>query len=173
VVRALSADKLSSYREGAQTSGVQTSLLAEDEGPQQDLSQKLCCFVLSQNLLASVCTLSPVQTTFWRSPGTKMAPTDPEAKASWAGWTPVLWAGRWSGVWSPKRALPQKHCGSRLFQKLSASVCTLSPVQTTFQRSPGTKMAHVVPEAKASLAGRMPVLWLGRWSDVWNQDVSR
>jgi hypothetical protein len=26
-------------------------LLAEDEGPKQDLSQKLCCFGLSQKLL--------------------------------------------------------------------------------------------------------------------------
>jgi hypothetical protein len=51
-------------------------------------------------------------------------------------WTPVLWPGRWSDVWSPKRALPQKLCGFRLSQKLSASVCTLSPVQTTFWRSP-------------------------------------
>jgi hypothetical protein len=124
VVRALSAGKFSSYREGAQISVVRTSLLAKDEGPKQDLSQKLCCFGLSQKLLASVCILSPVQTTFWQSPGTKMALAVPEAKASWAGWTPVIWPGRWSDVWSPKRALPQK---------LSASVCTLSPVQTTFR----------------------------------------
>ena len=54
MVRALSAGKLSSYREGAHISGVRTSLLAEDEGPKQDLSQKLCCFGLSQKLLASV-----------------------------------------------------------------------------------------------------------------------
>ena len=33
-----SAGKLSSYREGAQISDVRTSLLAEDEGPKQDLS---------------------------------------------------------------------------------------------------------------------------------------
>jgi hypothetical protein len=132
VVRAVSASKLSSYREGAQISGIRTSLLAKDEGPKQDLSQKLCCFGLSQKLLASVCTLSPVQTTFRQSPGTKMAPVDLEAEASWASRTPVLWLGRWSDVWSPKRVLPQKLCGSRLFQKLSASVCTLSPVQTTF-----------------------------------------
>jgi hypothetical protein len=74
VVRALSAGKLSSYREGAQISGVWTSLLAEDEGPKQELSQKLCCFGLSQKLSASVCTLSSVQTTFWWSSATKMAP---------------------------------------------------------------------------------------------------
>jgi hypothetical protein len=41
MVRALSAGRLSSFREGAQISGVQTCLLAEDEGLKQDLSQKL------------------------------------------------------------------------------------------------------------------------------------
>jgi hypothetical protein len=106
VVSALSAGKLSSYREGAQISGVRISLLVEDEGPKQNLSQKLCCFGLSQKLLASVCTFSPVQTTFQWSPGTKIAPAISEAKASQAGWTPVLWPVRWSDVWRPKRALP-------------------------------------------------------------------
>jgi hypothetical protein len=139
VVRALSAGKLSSYMEGAQISGVRTFLLAEDEGPKQDLFQKMCCFGLPQKLLASVCTLSPVQTTFRLSPGTKMAPAIPEAKASCAGWTTVLWPGRWLDVWSLKKGLLQKLCGSCLSQKLSASVCILSPVQTTFWRSPGTQ----------------------------------
>jgi hypothetical protein len=126
VVSAPYAGKLSSYREGAQISGVRISLLAEDEGPKQNLSQKLCCFGLLQKLFAFVCTLSSVQTTFWWIPGTKMAPAVPEAKASRAGWTPVLWPGRWSDVWSLKRVLPQKLCGFRLSQKLSASVYTLT-----------------------------------------------
>jgi hypothetical protein len=34
---------------------------------------------------------------------------------------PVLWLGRWPDDWSPKMALPQKLCGSRLSQKLLAS----------------------------------------------------
>jgi hypothetical protein len=34
-------------------SGVWTSLLIEDEGTKEDLSQKLCCFGLSKKLLAS------------------------------------------------------------------------------------------------------------------------
>ena len=66
MVRALSVGKLSSYREGAQISGVWTSLLAEDKGLKQDLSQKLCCFGLSQKLLASVATLSLAQTSLRR-----------------------------------------------------------------------------------------------------------
>ena len=46
MVRAHSAGKLSSYRVGAQISGVQTPLLAEDEGLKQDLSQKLLASVV-------------------------------------------------------------------------------------------------------------------------------
>jgi hypothetical protein len=44
VVRVLSAGKLSSFREGAQIFGIWNSLLAEDEGLIQGLSQKLCPF---------------------------------------------------------------------------------------------------------------------------------
>jgi hypothetical protein len=46
VVRALSAGKLSSCREGAQISGIQICLLAEDECPKQGLSQKLIVSVV-------------------------------------------------------------------------------------------------------------------------------
>jgi hypothetical protein len=46
VVRALSAGKFSSFKEGAQIPAVQTCLLAEDEGPKQDLSQKLLASVV-------------------------------------------------------------------------------------------------------------------------------
>jgi hypothetical protein len=122
VVRALSAGKLSSYREGAQISGIWTSLLAKDEGPKQDLSQKLCCFGLSQKLLASVVHTLTWADYFRQSLGTKMPSADAEAKPSRAGWIPLLWPGRWPDVWSPKRALPLKLCGSRLSQKLLASV---------------------------------------------------
>jgi hypothetical protein len=50
VVRVLSAGKLSSCREGAQRSGVQTCLLAEDEGLKQGLSQMCCLFNLWAHL---------------------------------------------------------------------------------------------------------------------------
>ena len=95
-------------------------LLAEDEGPKQDLSQRLFCFGLSQKLLASVVHTLTCADYFQQSPGTKMAHTDAEAKASRAGRTPLLWPGRWPDVWNLKRVLPQKLCGSRLPQKLSA-----------------------------------------------------
>jgi hypothetical protein len=139
VVRALSAGKLSSYREGAQISGVRTSLLAEDEGPIQDLSQRLCCFGLSQNLLASVVHTLTCADYFQSSTRTKRAPADAEGKPFRARWTPVLWPGMWPDVWSPKRALSQELCGSRLPQKLLASVVHTLTCADYFRQSPGTQ----------------------------------
>jgi hypothetical protein len=112
---------------------------------------------------------------FPRSSGIKMATADPEAKASQAGQTPVLWPGRWTDVWSLKTALPQKLCGPRLSQKLLASVfhtltCADCPLQ-----SPGTNMTPVEPEAEASRAGRTPVLFPegGRLSGAENDAASK
>ena len=96
MVRALSAGKFSSYREGAQIPGVWTSLLAEDEGQKQDLSQKLCCFGLSQKLLASVVHTLTCTDSSQRDPGTKMAP--PGALASPPGQGRHLTSGR-KGAW--------------------------------------------------------------------------
>ena len=97
-----------------------------------------------------------------------MALVDPEAKASWAGRTPVLWPGRWPDVWSPKRGIPQKLCGSTLSQKLLASVVHTLTCANYFRWSPGTKMAPADAEAKPFRAGQTPVLWPGRCPDVWS-----
>jgi hypothetical protein len=51
-----------------------------------------------------------------------MVPADAEEKPFQARETPVLWPGMWRDIWSLKRVLPQKLCGSRLLQKLLASV---------------------------------------------------
>ena len=67
-----------------------------------------------------------------------MTPIDAEGKPSWAEQTPVLWPGRWPDVWSPKRALSQKLCGSCLSQKLLASVVHTLTCSDYFRRSPGT-----------------------------------
>jgi hypothetical protein len=141
VVRALSAGKLSSYREGAQISGVQTSLLDEHEGPKQDLSQKLCCFGLSQKLLVSVVHTLTCADYFRQSPGTKMSPAESVAKPSRSERTPILWPGRCPNVWSPKRGMPQNLYGSRLSQKLLASVVHTLTCADYFWQSPGSKMA--------------------------------
>ena len=82
-----------------------------------------------------------------------MAPPGAPAKPSWAGWTPLLWQGRCPDVWSPKRGLPQKLCGSCLSQKLLASVVHTLTCADYFRRSPGSKMAPADAEAKPSRVG--------------------
>jgi hypothetical protein len=119
-------------------------LLAEDEGLKQDLSQKLCCFVLFQKLLISVVHTLTCADYFRQSLGTKMSSLDHEAKFSRARWTPVLCPGRWLDVWSLKMALPQKLCGSCLSQKLLASVVHTLTCADYFLRSPGTKLSQVL-----------------------------
>jgi hypothetical protein len=51
------------------------------------LPQKLCGSYLSQKLLASVVHTLACADNFLQSPGAKMAPSDAEAKTSWAGRT--------------------------------------------------------------------------------------
>ena len=97
-----------------------------------------------------------------------MAPPGAPAKPSRAGWTPILWLGRCQDVWSLKRGLPQKLCGSHLSQKLLASVVHTLTCADYFWWSPGTKMAPTDPEEKTSPARWSPVLWPGRWPDVWS-----
>ena len=103
MVRAVSAGKLSSFRESfsGQSSLCRQALLfqctviwcldlllAEDEGPKQDLSQKLCCFGQECGQLSDPCALTR-----------KVA-----------------------GCLEPKMAPPQKLSGSHLSQKLLAFV---------------------------------------------------
>jgi hypothetical protein len=118
-----------------------------DEGLKLGLSQKLCCFGLSQKLLPFVVHILTCADYFPWSPGPKMSPVDAEAKPFWAGRTPVLWPGRCPDVWSPKRGLPQKLCGSCLSQKLLASVVHTLTCADYFRRSPGTKIQSIISYA--------------------------
>ena len=100
MIRVLSAGKLSSCREGAQIYGIRTCLLAEDEGPKQGLSQKLCHFCIQHSYLHRL--ISDVSGTQDGSP--QVLPQSPPGR------TPVLWQGRCPDVWSPKQGLSQKLC---------------------------------------------------------------
>ena len=93
MVRALSAGKVSSCREGAQRSGVQTCLLAEDEGLKQGLSQKMCC----------LCSLhAHLHRLVSKGPGTQDGSLTCSASQSLPRWPPLFWPRRCPDVWRPK-----------------------------------------------------------------------
>jgi hypothetical protein len=143
VVRALSAGKLSSCREGAQISGVQTCLLAEDEGPKQGLSQKLCSFCSPHSHLHRVALVGS---------GTKMPPPDAWQSPPGRSDTSPL-AGKEPRCLVPKHGLPQKLSGFFLSQKLLASaVHTLSLADQSWW-NPGNKMVPPDAMAKPAWAG--------------------
>jgi hypothetical protein len=100
-----------------------------------------------------------------------MATPGAPAKPSWAGQTPILWLRRCPDIWSLKRELLQKLCGSRLFQKLLASVVHTLTYADHFQRSPGTNMSPADSQAKHSRSGRTPILWPRRCPDIWSQKM--
>jgi hypothetical protein len=136
VVRALSAGRLSFFKEVAQISVVWTCRLAEHEGPKQELSQKLLAFVVH--------TFTCADYSCW-SLGTTMSPADAPTPHSQAGWIPLFWPGRCPDVWSLKRGLPQKLCGSCLSQKLLASLVHTLTCPTLVSHSwwnPGTAIMH-------------------------------
>ena len=114
MVRALSAGKLSSCREGAQRSGVQTCLLAENEAWKQGLSQKMCFL---SNLHTHLHRLVS------KGPGTQDGSLTCSGSQSPPRQTPLLWQGRCPDVWSLKQGLPQKLCHFCLSQKL-CSLCS-------------------------------------------------
>ena len=101
VVRALSAGKLSSCREGAQISGIQTCLLAEDEGPETGPVPDAVSFCSPHSHLRRLVS---------EGSGNQDGYSRCSGKPSRAGRTPLLWQGRCLDVWSLKQGLSQKLC---------------------------------------------------------------
>jgi hypothetical protein len=91
VVRVLSAEKLSSCREDAQSSGSHLCLLVKDECLEGTLSQKLCCFSHPCTLLCRLVSEGPgIQhgvLTYSHGQSLPWKPT-------------LLWWGKCSEVWS-------------------------------------------------------------------------
>ena len=97
-----------------------------------------------------------------------MAPVEPEAEATRAGCTPVLWPGRWLVVWS------RKCVASEALWLLpvpeAASLCSPhSHLPTAHRGVPEQRWLPAEPEAEASQVGRTPVPWPQRWLVVWSR----
>jgi hypothetical protein len=122
MVRVLSADKLSSCREGAQISGIRTCLLAEDKGLKQGLSQKVCHFCLSQKLCNFCSPHSHLHSLVSERFRTRDGSSRYSGKAVPGGADTSPLSGKVLGCLEPKWGLPQKLCGFCLSQKLLNSV---------------------------------------------------
>jgi hypothetical protein len=123
VVRVLSSGKLSSCREGTQKSGVQTCLLAEDEGPNQGLSQKMVC-------LCSLC--AHLHRLVSEGPKTQDSLLTCSEVQSLPGQPPLLWRGQCLMSAAQNRSCPRS-C-------VTSAVCTLTCADWS-QRDLGDKMA--------------------------------
>jgi hypothetical protein len=164
VVRAVSAGKLTSYREGAHLSGVWNLLLAEDEGPKQDLSQKLCCFGLLQKLLISVVHTLTFADYFLWSHRTKMEPVDPEARASWAGQTPDLWCLKPENDTYSEALWLSPVPEAVSFCSPYTHLCRLLSAESRNQGVSRWSWVKIL----VSRARWTPVLWPGRWTNGWS-----
>ena len=162
MVRAVSAGKLSSFREGVQLSGVRTSSWLKVKAQNRifprscvalarkvagcleskmALPQRLCDSRPYQKWLASVFHTVTRAACPPRSPGAKKAPagacdTNLSGQAD-----PRALTRKVAGCLELKMAPPQKLCGSRLSQKLLASVFHTLTRAACPPRSPGTKVA--------------------------------
>jgi hypothetical protein len=108
-------------------------LLAEDEGPKQDLSQKLCCFGQEGGWLSGV-------------------KDDAASEALW------LSPGRWPAVWSRRWRRPRSSATLARPRNGWPLYSTRSPVQPALRGVPEPRMLPPAPVTQTSQAGQTPVL---------------
>ena len=180
MVRALSAGKVSSCREVAQRSGIQTCLLAEDEGLKQGLSQKCCLCSLRAHLhrLDS------------KEPETQDGSLTCSRSQSPLKQITLLWWGRCSDVWSPEWGLSQKLCRfcsphanlSRLVTEGPGTQMVLSAA-LEFRALPGCHLSsrgegalmsgtqnRACPRScVASAVSSFTLLWKAFWGTAWQE----
>ena len=149
MVRVLSAGKLSSCREGTQKSGVQTCLLAEDEGPKQGLFQKMCCLCSPHSHLRRLVSEGPRAQDGSLTCSSNQSPPRQ---------TPLLWRGRCLDVWSPKWGLSQKLCCFCLSQKLCHFCSPHSHLRRLVTEGPGTQDGFLPCSGSQSPPGQAPTI---------------
>jgi hypothetical protein len=133
VVRVLSAGKLSSCREGEQRSGVQTCLLAEDEGPKQACPR-------NGLPLQSACSLHSEHRLVSEGPKTQDGSLTCSGGQSPPGRPPLLWRGRCPDVCSLKQGSVPEAVLLLQSARSPSVVCKLICADWS-QRNPGDKMA--------------------------------
>jgi hypothetical protein len=84
-------------------------------------------------------------------------------------WSPLLWQGQCSDVWSPKQGLSQKLCRFCLSQKLCHFCSPPSHLHRLFSEEPRRQDGSITcSEGRGgqSPPGRPPLFWRGRCPDV-------
>ena len=151
MVRALSSGKLSSCREGAQRSGIQICLLAEDEVLKQCLFQKMCC-------LCSLC--AHLHRLVSEGPRTQDGSLTCSRGQSPPMWLPLLWRGRCPDVCSLKKgSVPGAVLLLPVPEAVSLLQSTLSPVHTGLRGTWDTRwLPHLLWRSEPSYVVTSPLV---------------
>ena len=100
-------------------------------------------------------------------PGTKISAADAQSKHSRTGQTPFLWPGHLPVVWARKVGCLRSSVAPTSPRSFWLLYSVLSPVQNT----PGGVLEPrcLLPMLRQSTSapGGPPLLWFGKWPDVW------